>query len=149
MDEYTKYLFHPRLEIFRCGGGVLMCYIFGNRISLFEESIDEDFSLFISQNIKTHQPFSVKDMRDFFSDNKKYNFPKILQGLKNNGLINEVNSKNKSLVLVNLTGISDEEILTVSREVNIEPPLILINGLKPEGNDGEELCKKIGGETER
>ena len=94
MKGHTKYVFHPQLEVFRCGGGVLICYILGNRISFFEESIDSDFSSFILKNIKLKGSFCIKDMMDFFSKkNKKYNFEKILYKLEKNGLINEMNDK--------------------------------------------------------
>ena len=130
MKDHTSYLFHPQLEVFRCGGGVLICYILGNRISLFEESIDSDFSSFILKNIKLNRSFCIKDMEDFFAKKrKKYNFGKILHKMERNGLINEMSDKKeKTLLFVNLTDISNEEIANISKEVKLDPHLVLING---------------------
>ena len=150
MNEHTRYFFHRQLEVFRCGGGVLMCYILGNRISFFEESIDENFSSFILKNIKSNKSFSVTDMIGYFSKTgKKYNFGKILQGLKTNGLVNEQDDKpkqEKDILFINLTDISDQEILSVFQEVNLKRSLKLIKGLQLE-SDGKSLYKKLEEES--
>ena len=143
MQEDIKYIFHPKLEILRCGGGVLMCYIMGNKISVFEESIDNNFSNFILETLKSNQAFSITTMIDFFSEtDKKYNLKKILQILKKNGLVQDADKLNetqkKFILFINLTDIPDKKILTVSEEVGLRPPLQLINGFQM-----SELYKKI------
>jgi len=147
MNQHTTYLFHPQLEIFRCGGGVLMCYILGNKISLFEESLDDNFSSFILKSIKINKPFSVADMINYFSKTgKKYNFGKILSKLEKNGLVNEAHDKvktiQKKILFVNLADISDQHILEIYKEFLPESSLKLINGLQLEKND-KSLYKKL------
>ena len=139
MKEHTKYVFHPQLEISRCGGGVLICYLLGNRISLFEESIDSDFSSFILKNKKLNKSFCIRDMIDFFPKNhKKYNFGKILYKLEKNGLINNIDDKKKNpLLFVNLTDVSGEEIFNISKEVSLGSRLVLIN------RDDDNLYKSL------
>ncbi len=135
----VKYLLHPQLELLQCAEGVLTVYIFGNRISFFEESIDSNFSSFILR-YKNNKPFCVEDMKKFFS-NKGYNFGKIIRKMEKNGLIVEAdNKKTQSLVLVNLTDFSDEKILKLSEEVNME--LILVNDLNSENNN-KQLYEKL------
>ena len=149
MENHTKYLFHPQLEIFRCGGGVFMSYVMGNKISLFEESIDEDFSSFIAKHLKSQSAFSVTDMINFFSPaGKKYNFGKILQKFEQKGLLNEVDGSNgkqkqeRSILFINLTDIPDKDMLNISEEVGLPAPLAWINGLK-QTKDKESLYKRI------
>lgn len=143
-EKYTEYTFHPQLEIFQCAGGVLICYILGNRISFFENSMDSDFSSFISKRMKFNKPFSVKDMKEFFFEKgKKYNFGKIMYKLEKNGLINKLKGKTKkSLLFINLTEIPDESIINVSREVGLESYLTLVDGLSREASN-DSLHKKL------
>ena len=114
----------------------------GNKISVFEESIDEDFSNFISKNMKDNQVFSITNMIDFFSKTKKkYNLGKILQQLKHKGLVNELNDsidrlkQKQSILIVNLTDILDQELLKISKELEFKKPLTLINGLKQKSDN--------------
>ena len=143
MSQQTKYLFHPQLEIFRCGGGVLMCHILGNKISVFEKSIDDKFSAFILYGLKSKKAFSVQDMENYFSKaGQKYNFGPIIQKLEKAGLIKaQDNNKDKSLVFINLTDIQNERILNISEEVGLKSFVELINGL-----DGDlyKSLEKIG-----
>lgn len=129
MKKHSKYLFHPKLEISQCAEGVLICYILGNKISLFEDSMDSGFSSFILQY--KDKPFSVQDMEKFFFEKtKKQNFGNILRKLEKKGLINAIeNSEQKSLWLINFTDFSNEKLLNISKEVRLEPHLKLINGL--------------------
>ena len=127
MKKHSQYLFHPKLEISQCAEGVLICHILGNRISLFEESMDSRFSSFILQY--KDKPFSVQDMEKFFFE-KKQNNGNILRKLEKKGLINATGENEpKSLWLVNFTDFSNEKFLNISKEIGLKSHLKLINGL--------------------
>ena len=119
-----------------------MGYVMGNRISLFEESIDEGFSFFVAKKLKSQTAFSITDMMSFFSDTgKKYNFGKILQKFEKKGLLNPADNSSdaqeeKSLFFINLTDIPDKDMLDISEEAGLSPPLTWINGLKQEKDKG-------------
>ena len=134
VKRHTEYLFHPKLEISQCSGGILVCYILGNKISLFENSIDSDFSPFILQH--PNKPFSVKDMKSFFlKKQKKYNYGNIICELEKKGLTREVGEKKTPLlVLVNFTDIADEKLSTILKEFNLKCDLKLINSVTAKNN---------------
>ena len=136
-EQNVEYLFHPGMEVFRCSAGVLSCYIMGNKISLFERSIDSDFLSFIGQYRK--KPFSGKNMESFFSErNKNFNFGNIIYKMKKARLIRKAAGESIShLVLINFTDFSNENFLSALKEFSIECRLMLINA--KDKNPCEEL----------
>ena len=142
MSKYKKYSFHPQLEIYRCGGGAFIGSIHGNRISCFEESLDDQFASFILQSVRENKVFSVQDMMEFFPKSAKYNFGEILKALEEKGLARALeDQKEKSLIFVNLTDIPDQDLINLSAEAGLESRLIWIEGLKLK--NGESLSKKL------
>ena len=134
IKNHTEYLFHPKLEISHCSEGILVCYILGNKISLFENSIDSDFSPFILQH--PNKPFSVKDMKSFFlKKQKKYNYGNIICELEKKGLINKADKNQTSLLfLVNFTDITSQKFSTILKEFNLKCDLKLINSVTAKNN---------------
>lgn len=134
VKKYKKYLFQPNLEISQCSSGFLVCYILGSKISLFERSLDSDFSSFILKYFD--KPFSVKDMTLFFyKKEKKYNYGNIIKEMEEKGLIRSAYKKKTALlVLVNFTDISDSRFSSILKEFDIECDLKLINNAKAENN---------------
>ena len=125
----TKYFFHPDLELIHCAEGVLSCYILGTKISLFEESLDERFSSFISQY--KNKTFSSQDMESFSKKSeKKYNVGKVLQELEKKALIHEKKQPITPVSLINYTDYSNKELSKLSKSADLESHLTLINNLK-------------------
>lgn len=144
--KHVKYFFHPYLDIQTCNGGVLAVSIFGNKISIFDDSLDEDFSHFILK-YKNHQDFRSLDIAEFFP-NKKYNTGNIIQQLEERGLIIEsYDSKSKPkqdcILLINLSKTSDKEIIEISKELNFKSELIVINNLDYKSEEQKSIYKKI------
>ena len=142
MKNHTKYLFHNKMRLLRCSEGVLSCYIMGNKISLFERSIDSDFSSFILHYLR--KPFSVKDMENFFSKElDKYNFGMILQELKKHHLIHDIDTNQTPYLLINFTDIPNKTILNISKEFNQEHNLKFLNDLKNENKVSGDYSKNL------
>ena len=131
IKKHTEYLFHPKLEVSQCSAGILVCYLLGNKISLFENSMDSDFPSFVLKYLE--KPFSVKDIENFFlKQEKKYNYGNIIREMEIKGLIREkADEKQPSpsslLVLVNLTDVANNTLSNILKEFDLECDLKLIN----------------------